>query len=44
MKQIILLTLILLSTLYAKTSDFSVIIDKPFNDALFDVLKTMAEL
>jgi len=37
MKQIILLTLLLLSTLYAKTSDFSVIIDKPFNDALFDV-------
>ena len=37
MKQIILLTLILLSTLYAKTSDFSVIIDKPFSDALFDV-------
>ena len=37
MKQIILLTLLLLSTLYSKTSDFSVIIDKPFNDALFDI-------
>ena len=37
MKQIILLTLLLLSSLYAKTSDFSVIIDKPFNDALFDI-------
>ncbi len=37
MKQIILLTLILLSTLHANRSDFSVIIDKPFNDALFDV-------
>jgi len=37
MKQIILFTLLLLSTLYAKTSDYSVIIDKPFNDALFDI-------
>ncbi|MEA3369777.1 MAG: OmpA family protein [Campylobacterota bacterium] len=37
MKQIILLTLFVLSTLYSKTSDYSVIIDKPFSDALFDV-------
>ena len=37
MKQLILLTLLLLSTLHSKTSDYSVIIDKPFNDALFDI-------
>ena len=37
MKQIILLTLLLLSSLHSKTSDYSVIIDKPFNDALFDI-------
>ncbi len=37
MKQILLLTLLLLSTLYSQTSDYSVIIDKPFNDALFDI-------
>lgn len=37
MKQIILLTLFLFSTLYSRTSDYSVIIDKPFNDALFDI-------
>ncbi len=37
MKQIILLTLLLLSSLHSNTSDYSVIIDKPFNDALFDI-------
>ena len=37
MKQIILLTLLLLSSLQSKTSDYSVIIDKPFSDALFDI-------
>jgi len=37
MKQIILLTLLILSSLYSQTSDYSVIIDKPFNDALFDI-------
>lgn len=37
MKQIIFLTLLLLSSLYSKTSDYSVIIDKPFSDALFDI-------
>lgn len=37
MKQVILLTLLFLSSLYGKTSDFSIIINKPFNDALFDI-------
>ncbi len=37
MKQIIFITLLLLSTLHSYTSDYSVIIDKPFNDALFDI-------
>ncbi len=37
MKQILLLTLLFLSTLQSNTSDYSVIIDKPFNDALFDI-------
>ncbi len=33
----IFLSLLLITTLYAKSSDFSVIIDEPFNDALFDI-------
>ncbi len=33
----ILLLLLLLSSLYAKNSDFSIIINKPFDDAVFDV-------
>jgi len=37
MRQIILLTLFLTLSVYAKSSNFSVIIDKPFNAALFDV-------
>ncbi len=37
MKKIILLSILLLCSLHAKTSDFSVIIDKPFNDGLFDI-------
>ena len=36
MHYIVILTL-LLASLYAKPSDFSVIINKPFNDALFDI-------
>ena len=37
MKQLLLLTLLFLSALHSNTSDYSVIIDKPFNDALFDI-------
>ena len=37
MKKIILFTLIIFSSLYSNTSDFSVIVNKPFDDALFDV-------
>ena len=37
MKQISLLFFILFTSLQAKTSDFSIIIDKPFDAALFDV-------
>ncbi|MBU0721798.1 hypothetical protein KJ877_10675 [bacterium] len=37
MKKIPLLLFILLSTLAANKADFSLIIDKPFNDALFDI-------
>ncbi len=37
MKQFFLITLILLHSLYAQSSDFSVVIDKPFNAALLDV-------
>jgi outer membrane protein OmpA-like peptidoglycan-associated protein len=37
MKHILLLTLLLLSSLFAKSSDFSVVVTKPFNDALFDI-------
>jgi outer membrane protein OmpA-like peptidoglycan-associated protein len=37
MKHALIFTLLLLSSLYAKSSDFSVIIDKPFNDALLDI-------
>ena len=33
----ILISILLLNSLNAKISDFSVIIDKPFNDALFDI-------
>jgi outer membrane protein OmpA-like peptidoglycan-associated protein len=35
--KLLLLLLLILSTTQAKTSDFSVIIDKPFNDALNDI-------
>ena len=37
MKRTLLFTLLLLSTLYANKSDFSIIIHKSFNAALFDV-------
>ena len=37
MKLTLLFTLLLLSTLHANKSDFSVIVHKPFNAALFDV-------
>ena len=37
MKQFLLLTLLFLSSLHSNASDYSVIIDKPFNDALFDI-------
>jgi len=37
MKHSLLILLILLTTLSAKTSDFSVIVHKPFNAALFDI-------
>jgi len=37
MKLTLLFTLLLLSTLHANKSDFSVIIHKPFNAALFDI-------
>lgn len=35
--QYILILLLLLTSAFAKSSDFSVIINKPFNDALFDI-------
>ena len=35
--QYILIFLLLLTSAFAKSPDFSVIIDKPFNDALFDI-------
>lgn len=35
--QYIFIILLLLTSVYAKHSDFSVIIDKPFDDALFDI-------
>lgn len=35
--QYILILLLVLTSVYAKQSDFSIIIDKPFNDALFDI-------
>ena len=37
MKYILIFTLVLLQFSFAKSSDFSVIVDKPFNAALFDV-------
>ena len=37
MKYIIFLFFTLTLSLFAKSSDFSVIIDKPFNDALLDI-------
>ncbi|MEA1982372.1 MAG: hypothetical protein U9N39_02415 [Campylobacterota bacterium] len=37
MKHILLLTLFLLTTLLANKTDFSVIVNKPFNAALFDI-------
>ena len=37
MKQILLFIFITLSSLFANTADFSIIINKPFNAALFDV-------
>lgn len=35
--QYIFILFLLLTSLFAKQSDFSIIIDKPFNDALFDI-------
>ncbi|MFK5936917.1 MAG: OmpA family protein [Sulfurimonas sp.] len=37
MKQILFFIFITLTSLYAKTTDFSIVINKPFNAALFDV-------
>ncbi|NPA60596.1 MAG: hypothetical protein GXO30_09095 [Epsilonproteobacteria bacterium] len=37
MQKIIIYLSLLLTSIYANTSNFSIIIDKPFNDALFDV-------
>jgi len=37
MKYLIILLLTFASLLYSKSSDYSIIIDKPFNDVLFDI-------
>ncbi len=37
MQKIIVLLLLLLNSLWAKNTDFSVVVDEPFNDVLFDI-------
>ncbi|MEA2092207.1 MAG: hypothetical protein U9O83_07580, partial [Campylobacterota bacterium] len=37
--QKLLILLLLLTSLYSKNSDFSVIVNEPFNDALFDIIQ-----